>query len=63
MSEKAAFPMLVLFGIVTVMLVRSRDIKKWEAACVGLFGFYLGQTAAVYMIDEFVKWVFARFTT
>ncbi|WP_420543081.1 hypothetical protein [Streptomyces niveus] len=53
---------MVLFGAITVLLVRSREVSWWIAGLIFLFGFYVGQTPAFFMISEFVNWVFTRFT-
>lgn len=63
MSEAVALPLVVLFGAVTVLLVRSREVRWWIAGLIFLFGFYVGQTPAFFMISEFVNWVFTRFTS
>jgi hypothetical protein len=61
-SKEATFPLVVVFGIITVLLVRSRDVKAWEAVIVGLFGFYLGQTPVLYTVDGLVTWLITGFT-
>ncbi|ARF56060.1 hypothetical protein [Streptomyces gilvosporeus] len=61
MSDVAALPFAVAFGIITVLLVRSRDVKFWEAVLIGLFGVYLGQTPLIFTINGLVTWVFSGF--
>ncbi|WP_431988083.1 hypothetical protein [Streptomyces parvulus] len=61
-SEGTAFTFAVVFGIITVLLVRSRDVRGWEAVCVGLFGLYLGQTPVLFTIHGFVTWVISGFS-
>ena len=56
-SEGTAYGFAVIFGIITVLLVRSRDVRPWEAVCVGLFGLYLGQTPVGLTVHELVTWV------
>lgn len=60
-SASAAVSLVVLFGIITALLVRSRDVRAWEAACIGLFGLYLGQTPAIHTIDGFMTWITTGF--
>lgn len=60
-SASAAVSLVVLFGIITVLLVRSRDVRAWEAACIGLFGLYLGQTPVIHTIDGFMTWITTGF--
>ncbi|MEU3880090.1 hypothetical protein ACFV6M_23935 [Streptomyces californicus] len=61
MSEMAALPFVIVLGIITFMLVRSREVRWWIAAAPFLFGFYIAQTPAVFMIGEFMNWILARF--
>lgn len=61
-NEGAAFTFAVIFGIITVLLVRSRDVRAWEAVCVGLFGFYLGQTPVFFTIHGLVTWLINGFS-
>lgn len=61
-SEGTAFTFAVIFGIITVLLVRSRDVRAWEAVCVGLFGVYLGQTPVVFTIHSLVIWMISGFS-
>ncbi|MFK4224169.1 hypothetical protein [Streptomyces sp. NPDC019890] len=62
MSEEAAIPFALVFGIISVLLVRSRDVKTWEAVMIGLFGLYLGQTPVIFTVDGLVTWIFSGFT-
>ncbi|GAA2657642.1 hypothetical protein GCM10010400_14030 [Streptomyces aculeolatus] len=60
-SASAAVSLVVLFGIITALLVRSKDVRAWEAACIGLFGLYLGQTPVIHTIDGFMTWITTGF--
>lgn len=62
MSEGTALPLVVVFGVITVMLVRSNNVRWWEATVTVLFGVYLALTPAVFMITDLVQWIIARFT-
>ncbi|WHM36945.1 hypothetical protein [Streptomyces sp. BPTC-684] len=62
-SESSALPLVVVFGIISVLLVRSRDVRAWEAVCIGLFGMYLGQTPVLFTIDGLVTWFLHGFTS
>lgn len=57
-----ALPLVVVFGIITVLLVRARDVRVWEAVCIGLFGVYLGQTPVIFTINGLVTWLFNGFS-
>jgi hypothetical protein len=61
-SEGSALPLVVVFGIITVLLVRARDVRIWEAVCIGLFGVYIGQTPVIFTIDGLVTWIFNGFS-
>ncbi|MFJ5640242.1 hypothetical protein [Streptomyces sp. NPDC093223] len=61
-SEGTAYGFAVIFGIITVLLVRSRDVRPWEAVCVGLFGLYVGQTSVGLTVQELVTWVISGFS-
>lgn len=62
MSEAASIPFALVFGIIAVLLVRSRDVKTWEAVMIALFGLYIGQTPFIHTVDALVTWVFSGFT-
>ncbi|HET6354036.1 hypothetical protein [Streptomyces sp.] len=62
MSEEASIPFALVFGIIAVLLVRSRDVKAWEAVMIGLFGLYLGQTPVIFTVDGLVTWFLSGFT-
>ncbi|MER6537500.1 hypothetical protein ABT215_27640 [Streptomyces sp900105755] len=61
-SEGTAYGFAVIFGIITLLLVRSRDVRPWEAVCVGLFGLYLGQTPVGLTVHELVTWAISGFS-
>ncbi|MEU3170916.1 MULTISPECIES: hypothetical protein [unclassified Streptomyces] len=61
-STGTAFTFAVIFGFITVLLVRSRDVRAWEAVCVGLFGLYLGQTPVIHTVHGLVTWVISGFS-
>ncbi|WP_438491701.1 hypothetical protein [Streptomyces asiaticus] len=62
MSEAAALPLALLFGLATVLLIRSREVRWWEALLIGLFGMYLGQTPVIFTADGLVNWLLSGFT-
>ncbi|MGP4112517.1 hypothetical protein ACTWP5_16600 [Streptomyces sp. 4N509B] len=39
-----AIPLVIVLGIVTWLLVRSRSVKVWEAVAIAAFGFCLALT-------------------
>ncbi|MDG9704830.1 hypothetical protein [Streptomyces sp. DH37] len=54
-------PLVVIFGLVTVLLVRSRDVRPWEAVVVALFGFYLALTPVGWAVLGAVEWLLGGF--
>ncbi|MFE7661197.1 hypothetical protein [Streptomyces celluloflavus] len=62
MTEQSAVLLAVVFGFITVLLVRSREMKWWEAVLVGLFGMYLGQTPLLFAVDGLVHWFISTVT-
>ncbi len=50
-------PLVVVLGIITVLLVRSRDVRAWEAVLIGLFGFYLAMTPMGWAVVATVNWL------
>ncbi|MFI1950690.1 hypothetical protein ACH437_02325 [Streptomyces xinghaiensis] len=54
-------PLVVVFGLVTVLLVRSRDLRAWEAVVVALFGFYLALTPVRFTVQAVVDWLTGGF--
>ncbi|WP_433857966.1 hypothetical protein [Streptomyces kronopolitis] len=57
MSESAALPLLLVFGLATVLLIRSREVRWWEAVLIALFGMYLGQTPFIFAANGLVHWL------
>ena len=54
-------PLVVVLGLVTVLLVRSRDMRAWEAVVVALFGFYLALTPVRGTVLAVVDWLSGGF--
>lgn len=61
MTTNTTMPLAVLFGIVTVMLVRGRDVRFWEACCVYLFGFYTALTPIGWAVIGVINWLLGGF--
>ncbi|MFD8161284.1 hypothetical protein [Streptomyces malaysiensis] len=62
MSESLVLSLALLFGLGTVLLLRSRAVRWWEALLIGLFGMYLGQTPVIYSTNGLVNWLLSGFT-
>ncbi|WP_406371779.1 hypothetical protein OG788_17130 [Streptomyces sp. NBC_00647] len=60
-SAGTAVSLVLLFGVITFLLVRSRDVRIWEAVCIALFGMYLGQTPVSLTINGFMTWILTGF--
>ncbi|MCX4426963.1 hypothetical protein FNV62_23285 [Streptomyces sp. RLB3-17] len=61
-STGTAVSLVVVFGIITFLLIRSRDVRAWEAICIALFGMYLGQTPVSLTINGLLTWVLSGFS-
>ncbi|MFI6288502.1 hypothetical protein ACIBCM_27775 [Streptomyces sp. NPDC051018] len=62
MSEETAMSLMLVFGIMTLLLVRSREISWWQALVIFLFGIYAALTPLVYTVTGLVSWFIERFT-
>jgi intracellular septation protein A len=54
-------PLVVVFGLVTVLLVRDRDVRIWEAVVIALFGYYLAASPLSDSIASTVQWALRGF--
>lgn len=54
-------PLVAVFGLVTVLLVRGRDMPAWQAAVVGLFGYYLAKSPVSGDVSASVDWLLRGF--
>ncbi|MER6383706.1 hypothetical protein [Streptomyces sp. NPDC001250] len=60
-STGTAVSLVVVFGIIAFLLVRARDVRIWEAACIALFGMYLGETPVALTVNGFLTWFLSGF--
>jgi hypothetical protein len=56
-----AIPLVVVFGVVSVLLVRGRDVRAWEAVVLVLFGYYLAASPVSDSISATVGWALGGF--
>jgi hypothetical protein len=56
-----AIPLVVVFGLVSVLLVRGRDVRIWEALVLVLFGYYLATSPIGGSISATVDWAIRSF--
>jgi hypothetical protein len=61
MTQDQAYGMLVLFGIVAVMYVRSREVSGWQATVFTFFGFSLACTGPGYLVVWILHFIFGAF--
>lgn len=59
MTQNQAYGMLVFFGIIVVMAVRSKDVTAWQALVFSLFGFSLALTGPGYLVIWILHFVFS----
>lgn len=50
MTHNQMYALVTFLGIVVVMLVRSGEVRAWQAICTALMGFYLALTPAGYIV-------------
>jgi hypothetical protein len=55
----AALPLVVVFGALTLMLRRSREVSIFQVLVIGLFGFFLAETGVAGLIRTAVGWIVA----
>lgn len=58
-----ALPAVIIFGLVSWLLLRSRMIRPLEAVIVGLFGFFLAATTLGHGLATFMDDVFGAHHT
>lgn len=58
--EAGSFSVVFVLGVVTVLIVRSREVPWWQAALVYLFGFYTAFTPAGYFVLALSQSIFAH---
>jgi hypothetical protein len=46
--------------VITVLIVRSREVPWWQAALIYLFGYYTAFTPASYFVLTFSQSIFSR---
>ncbi|WP_367140515.1 MULTISPECIES: hypothetical protein [Streptomyces] len=61
-SEGSALFLALIFGAITALLVRSRDVRWWEAVLIAIFGIYLGQTPVIFTVNSLMTWFLSGFT-
>jgi intracellular septation protein A len=57
----AALPLVFVFGVLTLMLHRSREIRAFHLLVIGLFGFFLAETGVAGLIRSVISWLIAGF--
>ncbi|MEU5187207.1 hypothetical protein AB0G83_08650 [Streptomyces klenkii] len=61
-SEGSALFLALIFGGITVLLVRSRDVRWWQALLIAVFGVYIGQTPVIFTVNSLLTWFLSGFT-
>lgn len=61
MREQQAIPLVLVFGLATVLLIRSRQVRWWEAVLIALFGVYVGQTPVIFTVNSLLGWLVSGF--
>jgi hypothetical protein len=55
-----SFSVVFVLGVITVLIVRSREVPWWQAALIYLFGYYTAFTPASYFVLTFSQSIFSR---
>lgn len=55
-----SFSVVFVLGVVTVLIVRSREVPWWQAALIFLFGYYTALTPASYLVLTVSQSVFSH---
>lgn len=58
--EGGTFSVVFVLGVVTVLIVRSREVPWWQAALIFLFGYYTALTPASYFVLALSQAVFSH---
>jgi len=61
MSDSSVLPLVFVFGIISFMLVRGREVNPWAALFLYLFGVYSAMTPAIFIIVGLVQWFLGLF--
>ncbi|CAG6398583.1 hypothetical protein NMG29_06330 [Streptomyces cocklensis] len=61
MTATWQIPLVVIFGLVSALLVRGRDVRIWEAVVLVLFGYYLAASPVSGNISATVDWALRGF--
>ena len=56
-----SIPLVAVFGLLSVLLIRGRDVRVWEAVVIGLFGYYLAESPVSDSISAAVEWLLHGF--
>lgn len=62
MTQGQIYGLVTFLAIVVVMLVRSGEVRAWQALCMGLMGFYLAMTPLGYVVTWIVNFMAKPFT-
>ncbi|WUH93520.1 hypothetical protein OG900_27705 [Streptomyces sp. NBC_00433] len=56
-----SIPLVAVFGLVSALLVRGRDVRIWEAVVLALFGYYLAESPVSGDVSAGVEWLLRGF--
>lgn len=55
-----SFSVVFVLGVITVLVVRSREVPWWQAAIIYLFGYYTALSPASYLVLSVSQSVFSH---
>lgn len=56
MTDSSVLPLVFVFGIISFMLLKSREVNPWAALFLYLFGVYSAMTPMVFIVVGLVQW-------
>ncbi|MGW2391540.1 hypothetical protein ACWCYK_18855 [Streptomyces lydicamycinicus] len=61
MTQGQIYGFVTFLAIVVVMLVRSGEVRAWQAICMSLMGFYLAMTPLAHIVVWVVNLIVKAF--
>ncbi|WP_037601629.1 hypothetical protein [Streptacidiphilus rugosus] len=57
-----AMPLVAFLAVVVFLLIRSGELRTWQAVLLTVFGFYLARTPLGNVLAYTVQWLVTGFT-
>ncbi|MHB6907876.1 hypothetical protein [Streptomyces sp. DB-54] len=56
-TDGQIWALVVFLGLIAVMLVRSSEVKLWQALCLGFLGFFIAMNPLGYAVAIIVNMI------